>query len=220
MITRAKSPHSPKENAIQRRTSRGHLPQAFKLAGSLTLALCLAGCLETTKPPEQPLYQRLNQGQVSVNPQAALNLINDYRANKGLAPLSLEPRLMAAAQEQANGMADAGKVRHSLKQTQTLPKRLKRIGYDYQTAVENVSAGYWTLAEAFSGWRDSKNHNKNMLNPKVTHMGIATRYKPNAKYGVFWAMVLAKPSAPPMPLPREKSDKTSLSIGSLTIPVR
>jgi uncharacterized protein YkwD len=142
------------------------------------------------------MYQRLDQSYQPVDQQAALSLINSYRQNKGLSALQLDPRLTAAAQEQANGMAEAGQVRHSLKKTQTLPKRLARANFDYSHAAENISAGYWTLAEAFSGWRDSKRHNKNMLNKNVTHMGIATRYNPNVKYKVYWALVLAAPNQP------------------------
>ena len=57
-------------------------------------------------------------------------------------------------------------------------------------AVENVSAGYHTLAEAFSGWRDSPPHRANMLKSGVTKLGIAASYAPNTKYKVFWTLIL------------------------------
>ena len=62
-------------------------------------------------------------------------------------------------------------------------------------AVENVSAGYHTLAEAFSGWRDSPPHNANMLAKGMKRMGIASAYAPGAKYKVFWTLILAAPDA-------------------------
>ena len=58
-------------------------------------------------------------------------------------------------------------------------------------AVENISAGYHTLAEAFSGWRDSPPHRANMLKGGVTKLGIAASYAPGTKYKVFWTMILA-----------------------------
>ena len=70
-------------------------------------------------------------------------------------------------------------------------QRVKRSGYDAKVAVENIGAGYHTLAEAFSGWRESRPHNANMLNPRVRRIGIATAYAPGTKYKVFWALVLA-----------------------------
>ncbi|MGL4974346.1 MAG: CAP domain-containing protein, partial [Bosea sp. (in: a-proteobacteria)] len=47
------------------------------------------------------------------------------------------------------------------------------------------------LAEAFSGWRDSEQHNKVMKASRATRMGIATAYAPGSKYKVYWALVLA-----------------------------
>jgi len=52
------------------------------------------------------------------------------------------------------------------------------------------------LAQAFSGWRDSPPHRKNMLVPGATHIGIATAYAPGSKYKVFWALILAAPDRP------------------------
>ena len=60
-----------------------------------------------------------------------------------------------------------------------------------RVAVENISAGYHTLAEAFSGWRDSPSHRANMLKSGVTRIGIAAVYAPGSKYKVFWALILA-----------------------------
>jgi uncharacterized protein YkwD len=72
-----------------------------------------------------------------------------------------------------------------------LGKRLEAGGYPATVAVENISAGYHTLAEAFSGWRDSPPHKANMLKSGVTKMGIAAVYAPNTKYKVFWTLILA-----------------------------
>ena len=64
-------------------------------------------------------------------------------------------------------------------------------------AAENISAGYHTLAEAFSGWRDSPPHRANMLLSGASRMGIAAVYAPNSKYKVFWALILAAPDDKP-----------------------
>ena len=69
--------------------------------------------------------------------------------------------------------------------------RIRNSPFGGSVAVENISAGYRTLAEAFSGWRDSPPHRANMLNASVTRMGIAAVYAPSSKYKVFWALILA-----------------------------
>ena len=71
--------------------------------------------------------------------------------------------------------------------------RLKAAGYDAKAAAENIGAGYHTLAEAFSGWRDSPPHRANMLLKGATRMGIAAVYTPKSKYKVYWAMIIADP---------------------------
>ena len=68
-------------------------------------------------------------------------------------------------------MAKRNKLDHDVKGP--LEKRLGASGYPAKLAVENVSAGYHTLAEAFSGWRDSPPHKANMLKNGVTKLGIA-----------------------------------------------
>jgi uncharacterized protein YkwD len=86
-------------------------------------------------------------------------------------------------------MAKRNKMDHDV--GGTLPKRLAAASYPATLAVENIGAGYHTLAEAFSGWRDSPPHRANMLKNGVTKLGIAATYAPDTKYKVFWTLVLA-----------------------------
>lgn len=119
--------------------------------------------------------------------QAAATMISQYRQNNGLGLVVVDPALMKLAEEQSQAMASRNKMDHDVKAP--LAKRLG--GYPATVAVENVSAGYHTLAEAFSGWRDSPPHRANMLHNGVTKLGIAASYAPNTKYKVFWTLILA-----------------------------
>jgi uncharacterized protein YkwD len=106
----------------------------------------------------------------------------------------VDPQLMKLAQAQAQAMAARDKLEQGVMRDLSL--RLRSSGYDAKVAAENVGAGYHTLAQAFSGWRDSPPHRKNMLLPDATHIGIATAYAPNSKYKVFWSLILAAPDRP------------------------
>ena len=103
----------------------------------------------------------------------------------------VDPQLMKLAQPQAQAMATRDKLDQGI--VRDLSARLRSSGYDAKVAAENVGAGYHTLAEAFSGWRDSPPHRKNMLLAGATQMGIAAAYSPNSKYKVFWALIMASP---------------------------
>jgi uncharacterized protein YkwD len=100
---------------------------------------------------------------------------------------------MKLAEAQSEVMASQNKLDHDVRAP--LAKRLSASSYPAAVAVENVSAGYHTLAEAFSGWRDSPPHRANMLKNGVTKLGIAASYAPNTKYKVFWTLILAEPGA-------------------------
>nr|WP_237345781.1 CAP domain-containing protein [Xanthobacter agilis] len=153
----------------------------------------LAGCGTTDTITEQPaFYTNLAKTGKPVDAEAAASMISDYRTARGLSPVTIDPVLSQVAQGQANAMARADTLSHEVG-GRSFVQRMKASGYDAKQAVENVGAGYHTLAEAFSGWRDSPPHNKNMLTPGVTRMGIATANAPNSKYKVYWALVLAQP---------------------------
>jgi uncharacterized protein YkwD len=135
------------------------------------------------------MYLSMANAGARVDPQAAASMISLYRQNNGLGGLAVDPELMKLAEQQSQAMANRNKLDHDVKGP--LAKRLNGSGYPATLAVENVSAGYHTLAEAFSGWRDSPPHKANMLKNGVTNLGIAATYAPNTKYKVFWTLILA-----------------------------
>ena len=145
------------------------------------LGISLAGC--ATPPPvagnhEAGAFTSLASEGVIVDAVAARDLISIYRANHGLAPLTIDPDLQAAARAKAQAMAAANSASGGV------------TGVQRALVVSNVSAGYHTVADAFSGWRGAPQQNANMLNARARRMGIATVYAPGSKYRVFWALVL------------------------------
>jgi uncharacterized protein YkwD len=158
----------------------------------LAVAAALSGCMsEAVRPtPEQPtFYLSMANGGAVLDSNAAASMISGYRANNGLGAVRIDPELMKLAEQQSQAMAKRNKMDHDV--AGPLGKRINAAGYPATSAVENISAGYHTLAEAFSGWRDSPPHRANMLKSGVTRMGIAAVYAPNTKYKVFWTLILA-----------------------------
>jgi uncharacterized protein YkwD len=162
------------------------------LAGILVGAAILAACTENPPPSGQPsFYIDLSQPGTTLDANAAQSMISGYRGNNGLGPVVVDPELMRLASDQAQAMAAKDKLDHDAKHP--FSERIKKSGYNASVAVENIGAGYHTLAEAFSGWRDSPPHRANMLNSSVTQMGIAAVYTPKSKYKVYWSLIMAKP---------------------------
>jgi uncharacterized protein YkwD len=162
------------------------------LAAVLALAMLAACAADSYVPKAEPsFYRDLSQPGAELDAQAAASMISGYRANNGLPAVTLDAELMRMAQAQAEVMAKRDKLDHSI--GKPFEVRLKASGYDAKRAAENISAGYHTLAEAFSGWRDSPPHRANMLLAGATRIGIAAVYTPKSKYKVFWALVIAEP---------------------------
>lgn len=155
----------------------------------------LAGCAQSAAPlpSSQPsFYRSLARAGERVDASMAAEMISGFRRNNGRGLVTVDPVLMRVAEIQANAMTDANEVGV---RTGPVAARLAAQGYRARAAAEATSAGYMTLAEAFSGWRDSPPHRATMLNPSVTRLGIATGFRPNSRYRVFWALVLAQPAA-------------------------
>ena len=163
------------------------------MIAAFALSSVLAGCaIDNYVPKAEPsFYRNLAQPGAQLDEAAAASMISGYRANNGLPAVSLDPELTRMAQGQAEIMAKRDKLDHAA--GKPFVTRLKASGYDAKTAAENIGAGYHTLAEAFSGWRDSPPHRTNMLLKGATRIGIAAVYTPRSKYKVYWALILAEP---------------------------
>ena len=119
---------------------------------AMLAALAMAGCgTPVQDTPKQPaFYDNLAKSGQPVDPEAAASLFSDYRNTKGLNAVSIDPALNKIAQDQANAMAKADTLSHEVG-GRTFVQRMNASGYKPKVAVENVGAGYHTLAEAFSG---------------------------------------------------------------------
>ncbi|SEP33349.1 Uncharacterized conserved protein YkwD, contains CAP (CSP/antigen 5/PR1) domain [Methylobacterium sp. ap11] len=169
------------------------IPAALRRLALLALPAGLAACsaTEATRVSSAAgagpsLYWPMAATGAQIDAGAAQQMIAAYRSNKGLPPLALDPGLQRLAETETAAMAAAGRP----SQADIVKTVASRMGFPEPGA--NLSAGYHTLAEAFSGWRESPSHNAVMLDPSATRMGIATAYAPGSKYKVYWALLVAK----------------------------
>ena len=113
---------------------------------------------------------------------------NAERAVAGLAALAPEARLDAAAQAQACRIAESGRLTHRGSWLAGLGRRLRREGYGYAMAVENIGSGQRTAAEIVAGWMASPAHRGNLLIREAREAGFGVA---RGEGGLFWAMVAA-----------------------------
>jgi len=126
---------------------------------------------------------------------AVVDLTNVERTHHGRAPFRANPRLMRAAQIQADQMARAGQLAHVLPEA-TYPRtedRLAAVDYRWQAYGENVALGQSSATEALDGWMHSRGHRTNILNPDFTELGVG--YAIDRAGRPFYVQVFARPSS-------------------------
>ena len=122
-----------------------------------------------TPPVEQPA-----QTDVAAAKQDIIDRTNALRREKGVAALRVNDKLMQAAQVRADEMAAHTAYSH------TRPNGQKfNTVTDCPYMAENIHRiADWTLSDqtlaerAMADWSTSETHNKNMLNPKLSEIGI------------------------------------------------
>ncbi|MEI9916078.1 MAG: CAP domain-containing protein [Methylovirgula sp.] len=157
------------------------------LAALLVLAACAPPPAPLVAEPPVNLSDRERAARhVRVDPAQAASLISQYRNTRGLGAVAPDAVLQGLAQAQADSMAAHNVLSHTV--DGALSARFDAAGLAQTTAVENVSAGYFSLPAALAGWRNSPEHNANLLASKMRRLGIATAYAPGTRYLVFWAL--------------------------------
>jgi uncharacterized protein YkwD len=157
----------------------------------IATSLLLASCAEKQQLRQTPIEMTARErtaSEVHADPAAAAIMISEYRREHALSAVQPDPALQKFAQAQADAMAARDLLSHEVEGN--LVRRLEAANLRQRTAVENVSAGYFSLADVMGGWRRSPGHNANLLDPQMRRMGIATAYAPGTRYKVYWALVM------------------------------
>lgn len=111
------------------------------------------------------------------------------------APLNWNPQLADAAQHHASAMVNERFFDHEDPDGDTVGDRVSRVGYQWRQVGENLAAGHETLEAAVGGWLMSTGHCEIMIDDTYTEFGVAraSSTNPTDNYGVYWALVVAKP---------------------------
>ncbi len=99
-------------------------------------------------------------------------LLNHERAAKDLPELKWDDALFKAARQHALLMLDLNVLEHQLPGEPGLEERLTDAGARFTYIAENIAVGK-DSATIHSAWMHSPGHRANILNPRITAVGIA-----------------------------------------------
>ncbi len=115
----------------------------------------------------------------NVSQAGLLSATNVQRANNGVAALSANGLLNAAAQAKANDMVNRNYWSHQTPDGQQPWVFIVNAGYQYLAAGENLAYGYMTSAAAVTGWMNSPGHKANLLSTNYTEVGFGIANSPD-----------------------------------------
>lgn len=105
-----------------------------------------------------------------------IQLTNQERINAGLTPLKESRLLSLAAQEKVNDMVAFGYFSHTSPSGKNPWYFLKKVGYKYIWAGENLAYDFKDANVLIKRWMNSPTHKANILHSKFTEIGVTVKW--------------------------------------------
>lgn len=157
----------------------------------VAVLVCLIG---VCSPPAQSTAESRHEPVVASRVAAdVIVLTNMERTQHQRAVLRANPRLMRAAQLQADQMAEAGHMAHVLPRAR-YPRTQDRIAaadYRWYMVGENVAFGQASASKVLDSWMHSRGHRANILNVGFTEMGAG--YAVDRSGRPYYVQVFGRP---------------------------
>ncbi|MCI2239589.1 CAP domain-containing protein [Paenibacillus sp. TRM 82003] len=155
------------------------------LAATALAALALG--LTTAAPASAEELRPTAPDPLPAGAQLVLDRTNDARATAGCGPLAVAEAMTDTAAGHSAEMAAGGRMSHVGADGSTPRVRLAAHGVQPWRTAENVAYGY-DAASVVDAWLASPGHRANILDCRLTHVGIAEAPSP---VGPYWTQVLA-----------------------------
>lgn len=128
--------------------------------------------------------------EASAKVQEVLRLVNMYRAQNGLAALTLSDKLCELATLKAEDMVANGYFDHTSPTYGSPFEMMRQFGVTYSSAGENIAYGQRTPEEVMDAWMNSPGHRANILGESYTEIGIGIAVGSN---GIHWVQMFRRP---------------------------
>lgn len=126
--------------------------------------------------------------------QEIVDLTNQVRAQNGLAPLTVNAKLVTMAEIEAGNMVQFNVMAHTIPQAAQpdLQSRQKYVGYNFSWLSENIAYNFLSASAVVNGWMSSTGHRANILDTKVTEIGVAVLQ--DSKGSPYYVQVFGAPA--------------------------
>ena len=122
--------------------------------------------------PGQILNIPDKDGTVAAYELEVVRLVNQYRAQYALSPLTENWELSRVARYKSQDMHDRRYFSHTSPTYGSPFEMMKAFGLSYRSAGENIARGQRTPAEVVTAWMNSSGHRANILNSSFKTIGV------------------------------------------------
>ncbi len=148
-----------------------HLPHALKhrsllIYSAILIGLKILSISVALVLPSGTLYSS------AVTPATIIDLTNQTRREAHLSELTINSKLSEAAYLKAQDMLENQYFAHKSPVGATAWSFMKKVGYRYQYAGENLAVHFATAEDVESGWLASPTHKANILDPAFKEIGV------------------------------------------------
>lgn len=139
-----------------------------------------------TQPPAQPPTQPPAQPPAVTRPVTSaesqlVSLINQERQKAGLQPLRVNSQLTQAARAKSQDFINKNYFSHTSPTYGSVPQMLRKFGIPFQGAAENIAIDR-SAQGAHANFMRSPSHKANILNPRMTQVGVGVVAKGTSLY--------------------------------------
>ena len=134
----------------------------------------------------QPKPPQIDQPAPDTSPAGVLAAVNQFRAEAGVAPVSLDSSLNHVAQLKADDMGKNNYFDHTSPTYGSVFDMLGSFGIIYSVAGENISQGPTSAYGVVEFWMTSPGHRANILRSNFTKMGVGYC---NVNGITYWAQI-------------------------------
>ncbi len=108
----------------------------------------------------------------NLSASSLLESTNTERSRSQVADLRISPSLSAAAQSKAQDMVDGNYWSHTSPDGRKPWSFIRASGYSYEAAGENLAYGFSNAPTTISGWMNSPEHRRNVLDGAYREVGF------------------------------------------------
>lgn len=121
-------------------------------------------------------------------------LASEFRVKYGLNPLQEHAVLSTAALGHSKDMAQRNYFSHSTPEGLSPSDRVQQVpgNAEINSAGENISAGYYDIFAAHTGWINSSGHRANLLKDSYYFIGFGLADASAAKYSMYYTTKFAR----------------------------